>query len=648
MALYTFGGTPADVLTTTTGDVVPDWPLLVRVAGTGELITALYQPDGVTPLGELRSNPVGSSAPGAIPTFKCEIPAIEYEYLDAAGAPVRWYQDGRELTTDALTAATDALTATATKLDTIAGGTVEGPVVFSQPITAPGLTDFGAARLFVVEGAVGDGIADDRLGIQAALDAAHTAGGGTVVIPAGRTYGVGTFLVVYDNTTIYAYGATLRAIGTGAGLLRNFLSSETFAGYSGHSHITVLGGTWDGNAADGASGTVTAVTDVLNFIHARDITIRDATVTNTSSAHALEFNAVDGGRAINCRFLGFKDTSPEQNRGTSEAIQLDMAKAGSSSIGDFDNTPAKNILVQGCYFGPSDRLGVFGRAVGSHAAAAGVYFDGIQVIGNRVEGAAAEGVHGYCWRRSVIADNVISGTGATGIRLTHPNPATAGFSITPHSLVITGNTIDAPATDAGITVFGYTTAQVSGVKIADNVVRSSGNTGIRCDYCTSPSITANTVDTASSTGIFVQAGSGAVLASNTVRAVGSNGINITSSAGATVTGNQVDTTTSNHGIFVGTLGDALITGNHVVAAASAGIRLSDNAVRCTVTGNKVRKGTGSTVNGVSAAPTATGAVITGNDLSGNGWTAAVALVVTGSGAVLDWAGGTTSPGHNRI
>ncbi|MFB7212692.1 right-handed parallel beta-helix repeat-containing protein [Streptomyces sp. NPDC056255] len=648
MALYTFGGTPADVLTTRTGDVVPDWPLLVRVAGTGELVTALYQPDGVTPLGELRSNPASAAAPGAIPVFKCGVPAIEYEYLDAAGAPVRWYQDGRELTTDALTAATDALAAASTKLDKVSGGTVTGSVAFAQPITAPGLANFGAARLFVVEGAIGNGTVDDRAAIQAALDAAHTAGGGTVVIPAGKVYGVGTFLVVYDNTTIYAYGATLRAIGTGAGLLRNFLSSETFAGYSGHSHITVLGGTWDGNAVDGASGTVNSVTDVLNFIHARDITVRDATVTNTSSAHALEFNAVDGGRVLNCRFLGFKDTSPEQNRGTSEAIQLDMAKAGSSSIGDFDNTPAKNIVVSGCYFGPSDRLGTFGRAVGSHAAAAGVYFDGIQVIGNRVEGALAEGVHGYCWRRAVIADNVISGTGATGIRLTHPNPATAGFSITPHSLVITGNVIDAPATDAGITVFAYATAQASGVKIADNTVRGSGNTGIRVDYCTSPNITANVVDTAASTGIFVQAGTGASVTGNTVRAVGSNGINITSHTGATISGNIIDTTATNHGIFVGTLGDALITGNHVVAAASAAIRLSDAAVRCTVTGNKVRKAAGVTVNGITAAATATGAVIAGNDLSGNSWTAAVALVVTGSGAVLDWAGGTTSPGHNRI
>ncbi|MFB6814174.1 right-handed parallel beta-helix repeat-containing protein [Streptomyces sp. NPDC056347] len=630
MSLYTFGGAPTDVLTTRTGDVVPDHPLLVRMAGTGEPVTVLYRMDGVTPLGQLRSNPAGHSAPGVIPAFICAVPAIEYEYVDAAGTPVRWRQEGRELAAGVP-----------------AGAAAAYPAVPAQPDPSPGPADFVAARLFVVEGAVGDGVADDRPAVQAALDAAHAAGGGTVVVPAGRTYGIGTFLVVFDDTTVYAYGATLRAIGN-SGILRNFLPDETFAGYGGHSRINVLGGTWDGNAADGTSGTVTALTDVLNFIHARDITVRDATVTNTSAAHALEFNSIDGGRAVNCRFLGFKDTTAEQNRGTSEAVQIDIAKAGSSSIGDFDDTTANNIVVSGCYFGPSDRLGPFGRAVGSHAAAADRYFDGIQIIGNRVEGAGTEGVHGYCWRRSVIADNVITGTGAAGIRLTHPNPATAGFPITPHSLVVTGNTVDAPAADSGITVLGYATAQVSGVKIADNVVRASGGTGIRADSCTSPSITGNSIDTTGGSGILVQAGSGATIANNTVRATGSNGINVTNHAGATVGGNSIDTTTTNHGIFVGTLGDALITGNQITAAASAGIRLSDGAVRCTVTGNKVRRGGGATVNGVTAAATATGAVIAGNDLSGNSWTDATALVVNGSGAALDWSGGTVGPGQNRV
>ncbi|MFF1498717.1 right-handed parallel beta-helix repeat-containing protein [Streptomyces sp. NPDC058316] len=602
----------------------------------------------MTPLGELRSNSAASSAPGAIPVFKCEAPAIEYEYLDTAGNPLRWYEDGRELSTDALAAAQAALAGSESKLDKAAGGTVTGAVTFTQPVAAPNIVDFTAAGLFVVRGAVGDGVADDRLAIQAALDAARTAGGGTVVIPGGRTYGVGTFLVVYDNTTIYAYGATLKSIGTGAGLLRNFLSSETFSGYSGHSRIKVLGGTWDGNAFDGSQGTVTALTNIMSAIHATDIEVRDATLKNTSSAHALEFNSVDGGQIINCRFLGFRDNSSDASRGTSEAIQIDLAKSGSSSIGAFDNTPARNILITGCYFGPSERLGRFGRAVGSHAAAADVYFDGIQILGNRIDGALAEGIHGYCWRRAVIADNVISGTGGAGIRLTHPNPATAGFSITPHSIAITGNTIDSPATDAGISVFAYSGAQVSGLKIANNVVRASGNVGIRCDYCTAPNITGNVTESSTSTGIFAQFGSGAVISDNTVRNAGSNAINLSGHSGATITGNAIDTTTTNHGIFVGDVGDTLINGNHVAAAASAGIRLSNTAVRCTVTGNKVRKASGATVNGITAASTATGAIIAGNDLSGNGWTAATALVVTGSGAVLDWAGGTTSPGHNRI
>ncbi|WP_406202570.1 glycerophosphodiester phosphodiesterase family protein [Streptomyces sp. NBC_01017] len=108
MALYTYGGTADTVLTTSTGDVVPDYPVDVRVAGTGQSVTALYESDGTTPISELRSNPAGSEAPGAIRTFMCEWPQIEYVYNATGGRTVTWYQAGREVPIEALQTATSA------------------------------------------------------------------------------------------------------------------------------------------------------------------------------------------------------------------------------------------------------------------------------------------------------------------------------------------------------------------------------------------------------------------------------------------------------------------------------------------------------------------------------------------------------------
>jgi hypothetical protein len=698
MPLYTFGGSPADVLTDDAGNVVPDYPLLVKVAGTGAVVTALFEEDGTTPISTLRSNDADSSTPGAVRTFKAlDVPEIEYEYLDAGGQPVRWYQAGRELAAEALASAAGALQTT--------GGTTTGKIqrqgtdpsdisaasfvvgdafdryrrlvggeeqwgsgaaareirfyrsaAKTMTLTGtlvPDAVDMSAQRVFHVLGAVGNGSTDDRAVIQAALDAAHTAGGGLVIIPPGKTYAVSTFLVVYDNTVIWAYGATLKATGTGAGLLRNFLGSETFSGYAGHSHIQVLGGVWDGNAADGSTGTVTAETDVLNFVHCADITVRDATIRNVSSAHALEFNSTDGGRAINCRFEGYRDNSGTSARQFSEALQIDMAKSGSSSIGNFDNTASKNIVVQGCYFGPSTRLGVFGRAVGSHTVTAGVTYDNIQVIGNRIDGTLQDGIYAYGWRRSAVADNIITGTGWSGIKGTIPDPAATAIS--PHSLAITGNVIEGAATDSAIRYVGYAAYRFPGLSVVGNVIKSITGNAIHAEYCAAPAFEGNHVDTTSSTGLYAHYSDSAKITGNTVKSAGSNAINVAGSVGALVDGNLVDTTGSNFGIFVGqgadattNSTDALITGNSIVAASSAGIRCSTNAVRCTVSGNKVRKGSGSTANGITLAASATDCALLNNDLAGNTWNAATALSVSTAAPITGPGGMQALPGTNLV
>jgi parallel beta-helix repeat protein len=654
MPLYTFGGTPSDVLTDAQGNVIPDYPLLVKAAGTGATVTALFEADGTTPIAQLRTNATGSATPGAVRTFKAQdVSEIEYEYLGPGGTPVRWYQVGREVASGARDAATQALAAVDTKLDldTVDPQTVTGPVTFSEPITAPNLNDQSGVGWFTVTGTI-DGTAADRPKVQAQLDAARDAGGGIVYVPPGKTYGIDTFLVVYDNTTIWAYGATFKAIGN-SGLLRNFKGTDLFTGYTGHSHIRILGGTWDGNAANAGVGTVTSETNIMNFVHCQDITVRDATLTNVSTAHALEFNGCDGGRALNCRFLGFKDNSSGGTRGFSEAVQVDITKSGSSSIGEFDNTPGRNILVQGCYFGPSTRLGAFGRAVGSHTLVAGITYDNIQVLDNRIDGTLQEGIHPYGWKRAVIARNVITGTGKSGILATLTDPATT--SVAPTGLNISDNVIDGAGEDSGIRVLSFAAYKYPGVVISGNVVKSVTGNGIHAEHCQAPNVTGNRVEATTSTGIYAHYSDGATLTGNTCRSVGSNALNVSGSVGVTVAGNTVDGTSSNFGVFVGqgsdgttNATDVVVSGNAINAPAGSGIRLSTNATGCLVVGNKVRKGSGAATSALSMAASATGCMVVDNDFSGNGWNASAAMGVTTSAPITGPGGMTSLPGSNAV
>ncbi|MFF3556346.1 right-handed parallel beta-helix repeat-containing protein [Streptomyces tsukubensis] len=495
-------------------------------------------------------------------------------------------------------------------------------------------------------GATGNGTTVDTTAMQSAFDAARQAGGGTVVIPAG-TYAVDNFLVVFGNTTISAYGATVRSVATTRGVLRNFLAGDSFPGYAGNSGITVEGGIWDGNAADGGVGTVTGTTNVMSFIHARDITVRDVVIRNISSAHGVEFNAIDGGRILNSRFEGFKDNSELQDRGFSESVQIDIARSGSSSIPQYDLTTCRNILIQGCYFGPSSRLPAAGRAIGSHTSDVDCTYDNIQIIGCRIEGAAQEGIRAFCWRNSVIADNVITGTGQTAILLAVSAPTQRTNS---HSMVVKGNVITNCAV-SGIRVAGNSANRITGAIVSGNTVRNISGNGIHIGDAPGANVSANHVDTTVSTGIYAVDSDGVSVNGNTILAAGSNGINIAGCQGAIVSGNTVRETKSNHGIYVGdgtrAAAEVLISGNTVRAAFVAGIRVAGAATDCTVTGNRV-KGTAATQFGITLNGAVTGTAIVGNDLSGNSWPAANAIVPSTALPQVDWSGGTTLPGHNLV
>lgn len=79
-------------------------------------------------------------------------------------------------------------------------------------------------------GAVGDGTTNDAAAIQAAIDAANANGGGTVLVPAGRTYLSGS-LVLKSNVELHVErGATLRASGNWADITERFTVSALSSG----------------------------------------------------------------------------------------------------------------------------------------------------------------------------------------------------------------------------------------------------------------------------------------------------------------------------------------------------------------------------------------------------------------------------------
>lgn len=474
-------------------------------------------------------------------------------------------------------------------------------------------------RLFTANvvdyGAVGNGTTNDVAAIQAALDAVGAAGGGVVVFPAGKTYAVTTFLALSANTTILAYGATIKAIGN-TGLVRNFLGTDSFTLYNGKSNIVILGGTWDGNAGDGTNNTTTGTTNVMGFIHAKNITVRDATVMNASSAHGIEFNAVDGATLDNCRFLGFRDNSGNGSRAFSEAIQIDIAVSGSSSIPAFDNTPCKNILVDKCYMGPSSTNGAFGKLAGSHTTVSGVVYDNIVIQNSRCDAALDIGIRALAWQNSRIEGNSLKST--TGYAIAVESSDTTALK----SVRVLGNKIEG-GSSGGIQVVGSSTAYIDDLIVSENEIYGCTGPGISLTGTQYPVVADNSVRNNGGTGIFITGGTGGVVEGNKTLNTGSNGLNINAQSSVLVQGNQFVAPAANYNINVESTSDVFITGNYLYLPVNnrACINFTVSCNNCTATANRLRPGSSTAYAVRSNATNGQSNYFINNDCKGFGNTA---------------------------
>jgi hypothetical protein len=663
MALYTFGGSPADVLTDTAGNVVPNFQVLVYRAGTNELVTALYEVDGTTPISELRSNGSGSDTPGAIRAFKADgVTAIEYAYNSGGGSPVRWYQAARELAQEAFSAAADALS----KED---GGTVQGPTAFEAGLTVEGgLTVTGGATVdgldvegdltvdgvFTAEnlqlsgmriynprvyGALGDGTGNDAPFINEALAAAGAAGGGWVLVPSG-TYMIGEILRIYRNTRLTLMpGAEFRRSYAGTMLL-NGDADQNLGGYTGQGNILIEGGVWNMRATtSGLTGSAMCI----SIGHAKGVTIRDLEVRDVPGYHAIELNSTKNGLIDNCRFVGYVDPG---GRDFSEAVQFDLAKSSGAfgGFGPYDNTVCEDVTMRDCYVGASGTAGTtaWPRGVGSHSATVGTAHRRTRIVDNTFEGLLQYPIVAYAWDDTVIDGNTIKGCGA-GIRARSIISADAADSTNlagvvtnasqvMRNLVIAGNTIrDTGSVDDAILLYGESTGRIHDATITGNVVDvvGGGENGIRLFHVEQYTVTGNTIREPGGTAISQEQVFGGTVSGNRLYQPGASGVSCDTGQGVTIATNTLRNAGTN-GIHV--LGGSdiqllhnLLKGSSRSASGNYGIRASTAVDGLLIVGNRVRRyGSGNEAAwGLSITNTCTNVRRYGNDLTDSGTSGSV-------------------------
>lgn len=423
------------------------------------------------------------------------------------------------------------------------------------------------ARLFKVTdyGAIGDGTTDNTAAIQAAINAAQTAGGGTIEIPAASGAYLSSSLTLRSNMNLQIdYGAVLQvqAYGTYANANAHFL---TFA--SGSTNVAITGGgTIEGNGSAWwtAYDNNSAISRprLVQMSHASNVLISGVTFQNGPMFHvavATTNNATIYGLTITA-----PSTSPNTD-GIDPSGSNFLIQGCNISVGD-DNIAVKagdlctNIGIYDCTFGTGHGLSVGGQ---SNAGLDGMIvdhctFNGTQ-FGLRLKADATQGgpvqnltytnltmtgvqypITFYSYYNQVGSPGAVSGSNQTTpakvltTNATPPNPLSA--STIPTWKNITVRNVTATGASGYSIVWGLPLANALIANVTFDNVNISGGPGLEIYNANNVQLIngssfPGSVVTANSLAITGQPQSATVDAGGsttfTVTAVGKSGINST-------------------------------------------------------------------------------------------------------------------------
>lgn len=437
--------------------------------------------------------------------------------------------------------------------------------------------------------------------IQSYLDMAKTSYGepNTVYFPAG-TYYLDSTLYVGSGTIIKAdkNARFVKQSGYGA-LIETYLTGDN-GGYGVTSNVQIIGGIWDSQPTMGSSYKGT---ETFRFIHASNITIKDAVICNVpDGSHLIVFAGCKDVTVDNCELYGYPAGAKEKK----EAIQLDIAHSeeicptNQHGMARWDDLPCDNITIQNC------SIHDYSRAIGSHTTVKGIYHTNIKIKNNTITKMSEEAIKLLNYSNSEISGNTIDNARAgivvytalkdSGDAFLTALPNAVKSNISDYKITIKDNTIknivykDGVFGDA-VRISGDSTYPMTGVTVTGNKITKCGRYGIFATTAPKLSISKNTIASIPEHGILLEVSStNAKISENEISDVGDSGIALYSDSNcADISGNTIRNYGKNasndkqFGIMLykagGTGKSAMcnITGNIIIGSRKSGV--NNHAVR---------------------------------------------------------------------
>lgn len=362
--------------------------------------------------------------------------------------------------------------------------------------------------------------------------------GKRVIIPAG-TFLINQSIRIPSNRSIELerFATLKRSTNINSMFLND--SNGTRGGYSANTNIHISGGTIDLNG-DELPSRCTAI----GFGHCSNISVKNVRFRGLYSWHYIEYNGVSEGVIQDCNFDGCIDPD-----GT-EQVQLDLMRDTGVFpwFGPYDDTPCRNILIQGNTF-KNGRKGL-----GSHSMVAGVTHDFIKIINNHFDNLSNDAIDCQNYARLIIKGNTLFNC-ANGIMV-----RSSGKDHPIYGVTIEGNTIndcDRTENSRGIHIW----STVNRGSIVNNVINKVGRHGIGVDYGNWWSISNNVVTNCSQAGVYIYGSSHVTLNGNNLSV--NNTSNTDDRFDMTIGYMATDTTVN-----------MVVTGNYM---ESIGLRYTDKA-----------------------------------------------------------------------